>query len=327
MINFMKVGVLWGGGLGDLLMIRPFLKALHANVEIDSYLLTSATHATELFEEFCKPTKVIILHREPRNILNDIRKWRCFFDLIYIGPYPTFKTKLLGYLLAPKKLWSQYNSHVPAFILEQIISDIGTLGLTVSNDNRDFPSFLPWKVLDNVNPFPEGQPFIVLHTGAKERWETTLWPNEKWKQLIERILGEKNFSLCIVGTAGEANRITNITTSFSEENQQRIKICCSWPLKDIASLIASSAGVVCHNSGIFHLSTFLKKNTVCITGSSARYWRPDYSWITNVTSDTCKFACNRYRCPVPFFKAKCINWISVDDVWKKIIDNIYDKTT
>ncbi len=98
----MKVGILWGGGLGDLLMIRPFLKALHADANIDSYLLTSASHASHLFEEFCSPTKVVLFNRDHLRILSDIKKWRCYFDLIYLGPYPTFKTRLLGNLLSPR---------------------------------------------------------------------------------------------------------------------------------------------------------------------------------------------------------------------------------
>jgi ADP-heptose:LPS heptosyltransferase len=214
---------------------------------------------------------------------------------------------------------------VPAFIFEQILADIRTIGLADSNVNGDFLSFLPWKISDIVSPFPGGQRYIVLHTGAKDRWTTTRWPIEKWIILIKRILEEKDYAVCLVGTSDEEIQINKIAASFSEAHRQRIILCCSWPLKEISSLIASSDGVVCHNSGILHLSTFLKKNTVCITGSSAKYWRPLYPCVTNVTSNACKLACNKYRCPVPFFRAKCIRKISVDDVWKNIIDNIMDK--
>ena len=58
-----KVGILWGGGLGDLLVIQPFLKALQTDPSIQSFLLTNATHMRETIEEFCSPTRVIQLPR------------------------------------------------------------------------------------------------------------------------------------------------------------------------------------------------------------------------------------------------------------------------
>ncbi|OQC54866.1 MAG: ADP-heptose:LPS heptosyltransferase II [Deltaproteobacteria bacterium ADurb.Bin022] len=319
MTTFKKIGILWGGGLGDLLVLRPFLKAVHAKPEIDSYLLTTATHSTELFEELCSPSKVILLKREGRHILRQIRNWYGFFDLVYLGPYPTFKTRLLGDLIAPGKLWCRINHTKSAFLLEQICSDTIALGLADGYNNRVFSTFLPWNISRTANPFENYEKFIVLHPGAKEKWETTCWPIENWKRLIQRILEETTFSITIVGTVKEASKIQMICNSFSASDRQRIKSYLSRPLKDIASLIASSTGVVCHNSGILHLSTLLEMKTVCITGSSAKYWRPDYPWVINVTSDACKLACNKYRCPIPFYNAKCIANITVDDVWKKFI--------
>jgi ADP-heptose:LPS heptosyltransferase len=66
------------------------------------------------------------------------------------------------------------------------------------------------------------------------------------------------------------------------------------------------------------VATFLGKKTVCITGSSARYWQPPYPWVQNSTSAACTLACNRYTCPIPFYRAKCIKSITVEDVWRAI---------
>ena len=92
-------------------------------------------------------------------------------------------------------------------------------------------------------------------------------------------------------------------------------------LQDIVELIRESDGVICHNSGILHLSTFLHKNIVCITGSSGIYWQPHYPWVKNLSSGLCAFACNRYKCPVPFFRAKCINGIKTDTVWREALNH------
>lgn len=321
-----KVGILWGGGLGDLLMIRPLLLAIHAIPATESYFLTTAAHATELFDEFCSPTKVVLLPRNPQNIPAAIKKWRCFFDLLYIGPYPTLKTRMLGHLLSPQKLWSRKHKNVPPFLLEQVIADIKDLKLINTLSEHDFSSFLPWKVVEHFNPFKNDSPFLVLHPGAKERWKTTLWPIECWQELTQKFLEKTDLSVCFTGVANDAERAGMIMQAIPEKYKNRIKLCLTLPIKDTASLVASSAGVICHNSGILHLATFLKKQTICITGSSAEFWRPPYPWVTNITSGACSLACNCYTCPVPFFDAKCIKKISAESVWDAFCENFRGKS-
>ncbi len=320
-----RIGILWGGGLGDLLMIRPFLKAVHSSPETESYLMTAESHLSELFDELCPPAEVIQLSRNPGHLLPVIKKWRHFFDLIYLGPCPTLKTRILGHLLAPKKLWSCRHKNADPFLLEQIIADIGALGLSGNQRACRLTDYLPWPVESSKNPFADPGHFFVLHPGAKARWSTTLWPLERWAQLVLKILGETDYSLCLVGTSNEEERLSNIAGRLPAQLSERVLLCLGWPIKKIASLVSSSSGVICHNSGILHLSAFIEKQTVCITGSSARYWRPPYPWVFNVTSGKCRQACNRYKCPVPFFRAKCINGVEVQDVWEVIRNKILKK--
>jgi len=324
--RFKKIGILWGGGLGDLLMIRPLLLAIHAIPETESYLLTTASHATGLFKELCAPTETVLLPRSPSQIQSAVKKWRHFFDLIYMGPYPTFKTRILGHLLAPQKLWSRKHKDVPPFLLEQVIADIKDLKLISPLSEHDFSSFLPWKFVELFNPFKNQTSFLVLHPGAKERWKTTLWPVECWQELTQKILEKTDLSVSFTGVPDDAGRVGMIIEALPEKYKTRIQSCLTLPIKDTASLIASSTGVVCHNSGILHLATFLKKKTLCITGSSAEFWRPPYPWVTNITSGACSLACNCYTCPVPFFDAKCIKKISAESVWDAFCKNFQGKS-
>ena len=315
-----KVGILWGGGLGDLLVIRPFLQALQTDPSIQSCLLTNATHMTGLFEEFCSPTKVIQLPRQYSQLLPIIKKWRRSFDLIYLGPYPTFKTRLLGHLLSPKKLWSIHHKNCPPYILDQVFADITALGLSAQTGQSSLAAYLPWQTEGQDNLFPEKQPFLVLHSGAKQKWATTRWPVEKWKELILKLLSETNYSLCMIGVKEEEGQLNELTAFLPEKLKCRIKLCVGKSLQNIAGIILGSCGVVCHNSGILHLSTFLQKKTVCITGSSGVYWQPHYPWVKNITSGLCSYACNCYKCPVPFFRSKCIGGIETEAVWREIIN-------
>ena len=316
-----KVGILWGGGLGDLLVIRPFLLALHADPSVESYLLTSATHLSELFEEFCSPTKIIQLPRQYSMLLPIIRKWRHVFDLSYLGPYPTFKTRMLGQLLASEKLWSRFHKNIQPYILDQVFADIRALGLSTEINDKNLTVFLPWQTKNKNNPFLEGPPFLVLHPGAKKKWETTLWPTEKWKALVVKLLKETDCSLCVLGVKDEEKHLKTLVDPLPENLKNRVKLCIAQPLQNISELILGSCGVICHNSGILHLSTFLQKKTVCITGSSGIYWQPHFPWVKNLTSGLCSFACNCYKCPVPFFRAKCINRIETDTVWNEVTNH------
>jgi ADP-heptose:LPS heptosyltransferase len=313
-----KIGILWGGGLGDLLMIRPLLAAAHADTKIATFFCTTASHATELYQEFCSPTMVVPFPRNTRDLLPAIKRWRHFFDLLYLGPYPSLKTQMLARLLQPKKIWCKRHRQEHPFMLEQVLYDCAALGLGRQTAAADFISFLPWPVDSAVAPLPEKQPFIVMHAGAKQRWETTRWPAENWAVLTKRILDETSFNLCFVGVASEEPIIAEITAGLPAAEQGRIRRCISLPVRDTARFISASSGVICHNSGILHLATFLGKKTVCITGSSARYWQPPYPWVKNITSTVCSRACNRYTCAIPFYRSKCIKSITAPDAWQAI---------
>lgn len=313
-----KIGILWGGGLGDLLMIRPLLAAAHADTRLATYFCTSASHATELYQEFCAPTTVVQFPRNVRELLPAIKKWRHFFDLLYLGPYPSLKTRMLAHLLQPEKIWSKRHVQAQPFLLEQILCDCAALGLRSQRAAKDFISFLPWQLDSAMTPFPEKQPFVVMHAGAKQRWKTTRWPAENWAVLTKKVLDETSFGICFVGVASEEPIIAQIMAGLTSDRQGRIRRFISLPVRDTAQLISESRGVICHNSGILHLSTFLGKKTVCITGSSARYWQPPYPWVKNITSTACTRACNRYTCAMPFYRAKCIKSIPVENVWQAI---------
>jgi ADP-heptose:LPS heptosyltransferase len=270
----------------------------------------------------CGGIEVERLSPDPRSLTPFIKKWRRRFDFLYLGPHPTWKTSILGRLLAPRVLWRQRHPEANPFLVEQIRADISELGLAKPDYYKMFAEVFPWGVRQNCNPFGSEVPFLVLHPGAKQRWQTTRWPVQNWQALIIRILQNSGYSLCLVGIESESEMLASFLELLPRHSRSRIKLSVSLPMKEIASLIASSSGVVCHNSGILHMATFLKKKTIAVTGSSARYWRPPYPWVLNVTSGQCELACNCYSCLVPFYHARCIQHLSVDRVWDALVDHL-----
>ncbi len=320
-----KICILWGGGLGDILVIRPLLMAIH-NSGIESFLFTTATHMEHFLREFCFPTKIIFIDRTFNKIVEFIKRWAKEFKFVYIGPYPTIKTKLLGHMLLPRTLWNRKYKNISPFILEQIIEDVKQIGLKSDTLTDKLYGYLPWNIKEIQDSGIESSPYIVLHPGAKEKWKTTKWPTDNWRELISLLLQKSDIQLFVIGTREEAPFINRILRHItSEQEKKKIKITLSLPLKKVAQLIHNSKGVICHNSGILHLSTFLHKSTVSITGSSAKFWRPPYPWVFNVTSGECNLACNSYSCPLPFYRARCINDLPTEKVWQAVKEHILNK--
>jgi len=314
-----RIGILWGGGLGDLLILRFFTQTISNAFDRPPILMTTAFHLPQLFRELCNGMEVVIISRDPKRLPAVVRSWHKRFDFLYLGPYPTLPTLILGRLLAPHVLWRKRHRNCNVFLGEQLLADVSALGFHGPKVDEIFPNILPWKVQNPCNPFHNEVPFLVLHPGAKLQWQTTRWPIGNWHSLILKILQETGYSICLIGVESELQMLTSLLEPLPRHLRDRFSMAISWPLKEIAALIASSSGVVCHNSGILHLSAILKQKTISITGSSAVYWRPPYPWVQNVTSGECSLACNRYRCPVPFFRAKCISGLGVEKVWQSIV--------
>lgn len=312
-----KVALLWGGGLGDLLTIYPLMKAFLFKPDLQLYYMTTANHLPLLHQEICQDITLIRLKKSFHGLFSLFKTWHGKFDLVYLGPSPTWQTRILGFILGGQKVWAKRHNDVSPYVLEQILADIKKLGLESSLG--DFPrDLLPWKIKQAATE-AKAKPFVVLHPSAKGQWETKCWPRENWQELIERILTNTAWDIRIVGVTAEEHMFKSYLENLSSDQQKRIELCLSWPMQELATLICQSIGVICHNSGILHLATLLKKRIVCLTGASALYWRPPYPWVKNITSGRCDLACNRYRCPIPLFRAKCIRMLSVEKVWGSVM--------
>ncbi|MFC1591420.1 glycosyltransferase family 9 protein [Thermodesulfobacteriota bacterium] len=306
-----KIGILWGGGVGDLLVLRPFVEAAKAATGATPYLLSAALRAPQLLEELRLDVQTVFLSKRPSEILEALRVWRGRFELLYLGPCPRLTTRLLGSLLQPRRLWSKRHPGCSAYIAEQIRADIAELGW-----RQPAKAELPWQITPGAAA--DAAAYLVLHPAAGAGWETTRWPPERWRAAIERVLEQTGLGVKLVGVGGEAVFLRSLADGLPAD---RVQLCVDQPLAETAGLIAGSRGVVCHNSGILHLAALLQQKTVCVTGSTSVWWRPGYPWVANVTSGACSLACNRRRCPVPGFRARCIMQLDTDAVWQQMFDH------
>ena len=301
--------IFWGGGLGDILVLRPLLVALAERLDEAPYLFTTARHLEGVLEALDLDVQLQVLPTAPREALRAFRRLGVRFDWIYLGPHPRLKTRLLARVVGAKRIWSVKHPETDVFVGEQVVADVRALGL-VDPGSFIAPYGGPWTVPVVKRP----REFLVLHPGAKPGWETTRWPPGHWRGLIQRVLGESALDLCLVGTGSEQALLESLASELPTPWRTRVGIETQLSLQGLAGLLSASRGVVCHNSGVLHLSAMLGRPTVAVTGSSARSWRPPYPHVANITSGACELACTQYRCPVPFYRARCIRLLHVDTV-------------
>ena len=299
--------ILWGGGLGDALVMRPLLEVLaNAGQPAPTYF-TTASHLSELFRELALPVDVCYLPRNPLKAVFVLRAAGAF-DWVYTGPRFSWKVRLLQYVVRSRKRLYRPASDPADFVADNIAEDISFF-----SNHRTVPyGTLP---LFPAGPEREGLlpefPYVVIHLGAKSDWETKQWPMEKWQKLL-MTLTDMGWNIQIVGMPSEREHLSSITAPLHTADSMVVRTDLS--LWELERLISSAAGVVCHNSGVMHIAVAHHRPTLVLTGSSAFYWRPAYDWVSNIDSGECSLACNRYRCPVPGYGAKCIRELDAGDV-------------
>lgn len=299
-----RFAILWGGGLGDVLVLRPLLMALAARLEHKPCFFTTANHLDGLFDTLGLAVDLHVLPPSPMEALAVFRRLETPFDWIYLGPKPRIKTRMLAQVVGAQRIWSTRHADARPFLGEQILADVSALGLTAGLRTTQ-PYGGDW------GPAAQGDgDYLVLHAGAKGRWETKQWPVQRWSELMLRILETTALRLLLVGTPGERALLEGL----AEGKGGRVELRTDLTLPELAARLRGSRGVICHNSGVMHLAVLLGKPTLVLTGSSPQHWRPPYGHVVNLDSGRCGLACDQYRCPVPFYRARCIRELSVDAV-------------
>lgn len=301
-----RFALFWGGGLGDLLAIRPLLMALAGRLEAPPHFFTTAHHLEGLFEALGLQVQLQVLPAAPREALAVFRRLGVRFDWLYLGPHPRLKTRLLAQVVGAERIWSRRHPDAGGFIAEQVAADIPALGLAGPSEPYGGSAGLVRAAV------AVPRDYLIFHPGAKPRWETTRWPAQRWRGLLQRTLAASTAEVVLVGVEPERPMLESLLEGLDAGARGRVHVAADWSLPQLVSGVEGSRGVICHNSGVLHLAAALGKPTLALTGSSARYWRPPYRHVMNLTSGACGLACNQYRCPVPFYRARCIRELEVD---------------
>lgn len=119
-------------------------------------------------------------------------------------------------------------------------------------------------------PAASGPPLLALHPGSGSVRKN--WPEERWAELLLRLVGETAMRLLLVGGEAEGDRVYRLAAPLPRE---RVEVAQGLPLGELARRLAGCAGFVGHDSGITHLAAALGLPCLALWGETrAAVWRP-----------------------------------------------------
>jgi heptosyltransferase-3 len=127
---------------------------------------------------------------------------------------------------------------------------------------------VPRLALNPPGSGPEHQ--LALHPGSGS--ERKNWPEEKWAELLERLMNTKTFNVLLVGGEAEGERLQRLAAALPPA---RVRVAQSLPLPDLGALLTRCDAFVGHDSGISHLAAAVGLPGLLLWGDTVEeIWRP-----------------------------------------------------
>ncbi len=111
---------------------------------------------------------------------------------------------------------------------------------------------------------------LALHPGSGG--ERKNWAEERWAELVQKLIDSTSFELLIVGGEAEGERLQRLAAALPPT---RVRVSQSLPLAQLARSLSLCRGFVGHDSGISHLAAALGLHTLVLWGdTNEAIWRP-----------------------------------------------------
>ncbi len=156
-----------------------------------------------------------------------------------------------------------------------------------------------------------GKPLIVVAPGA--RWETKVWPAERFSEIIDR-LGEGYGGRCLlVGGGDEVDRCEQVVERC---RRKPVNLAGRTSLPQLAFVVGLADLVICHDSAVAHLAVALDRRLVCIIGPTSPqrtgpYRRTEDVVRLNLDCSPCYLRRLRQCC----YHHRCMSELDVDAVF------------
>ncbi len=176
--------------------------------------------------------------------------------------------------------------------------------IPVSHENREYiTNFLREKGITSSDLL------IALHPGAS--WPSKLWPEERWAELVDRLIEELKVKAILLWGAGDKNSIDRI----AKITENRPIISCKTNLKELACLISKCRLFIGGETGPLHIACALNIPTVALIGPTDSVRNGPYGeGHTVIEKDLPCRGCWRHKCK----RLDCMKLITVDEVFSAV---------
>ena len=270
-----RILVIRGGAIGDFILTLPVLAALRQRFPEARLEVLGYPHIVQLAVAGGLVDDVRSIEARPlagffaRNgeLAEDLRDYFSDFDLIvsYLyDPDEIFKTNInrcspAQFIVGPHRPDEARGVHAAKVYLQPLerlaifdADPVPRLALTGPGSPGSSPKQL------------------VLHPGSGSARKN--WPELRWAELLQQLLGATRFDLLLVGGEVEGERLQHLATDAS---RGRIRLARNLPLPELAAVLAGSRGFIGHDSGISHLAAAVGLPCVVLWGdTSDAVWRP-----------------------------------------------------
>ncbi len=296
-----RILVIRGGAIGDFILTLPALRALHerfpdCHIELMGYHRTNGLAA---MAGVVQGTRSI----ESRGVAGFFAR-RGPFDPETSAYFASF-TLILSYLFDPDQL---FQNNIATVTKAQWIPGPHR---PVENEPVHATDVL-LRPLERLAIF-DADPIPTLHLAREGSadtfnvWafhpgsgsESKNWPESSWRQLLERVVGETDRRILLLGGEAEGDRLARLAAGLPTG---RVEVLACEPLTTVAQRLSKVALMVGHDSGITHLAAAVGTPVRAIWGGTrADIWMPRHP------------AAKRIDAPREGLAA-----LSVDTVWNQL---------
>jgi ADP-heptose:LPS heptosyltransferase len=158
---------------------------------------------------------------------------------------------------------------------------------------------------------------VVISPYANERIKE--WPDGHFRDLIRRIVGDRDMRVIIVGTRAQRVRANALVREFSAI--QVVNTCGQLQWSEVARLIDDANCVITNNSGIGHFAAKRGRWTLCVFGACHSWleWMPRGPRVILITRMTACSPCEigNSLCPNELV---CMGHLTADAVYIRFLE-------
>lgn len=280
-MNSSKLLFIHTGGLGDIILLSPVLKALSQSYKLDLLLEKRAFTGSSEFLPFVEEIKVFDFKNKWAflKLSELLGKMQNYSIIISSGSSPLVAA-LLFFSGAPKRIGyksglsflltdsiilnkDQYTSHMLADLAKPLLPSLNQQTII---PNLSFP--IQNSLLQKLNLSEEK--YLLIHPGVSKlglNKGILKSPNAAyWQELINLLCSKfSNYKIALIGGPDEQSLISQIESNIKQNNFINLGLQ-KFSLSELAHLIKYSCFFICVDSAPMHLSISLEARTIALFG-------------------------------------------------------------